>query len=188
MSHERRLAVTAVVVLLVAGAAFWFAPANDDAQRTASTSPATETVAGQEAAAAPPIEATTPPALAVPEGFDHVIGSGATLAFDESELAGRPPLVIALDLEVASANDEARPVRVISDDGRVIELEGPVDAATRTKATLRIDPEWLTPGRYVVEVKTTERSHFPLRRYVIEVSGEGVLEPELSGGNGTSPS
>ena len=26
-----------------------------------------------------------------------------------------------------------------------------------------------TPGRYVVEIKTTEITHFPVRRYAIEV-------------------
>ena len=32
---------------------------------------------------------------------------------------------------------------------------------------VRLGP--VPPGRYVIEVKTVERSHFPLRRYALEV-------------------
>jgi hypothetical protein len=36
-------------------------------------------------------------------------------------------------------------------------------------ATLELDPSWLLPGSYFVELQTTERSAFPVRRYAIEV-------------------
>ena len=32
-----------------------------------------------------------------------------------------------------------------------------------------LDPEWLQPGRYLIEIRTAEKIHFPLRRYVLEV-------------------
>ena len=68
-----------------------------------------------------------------------------------------------------SADDEPRPVRLIGPDGRVLETVGALDTDDRRSARVEIDPAFLRPGRYVVEMKTTERSHFPLRRYALEV-------------------
>ena len=102
-------------------------------------------------------------------GLDHTIASGATLAVDPGELRSGRPLRLALELGVPSADLEPRPVRVIAPDGRLLETVGPVDPDDRLTTSLSIDPDWLTPGRYIVEVKTTERTHFPLRRYAIEI-------------------
>jgi hypothetical protein len=101
--------------------------------------------------------------------LDQAIASGATLTVDRAGLPSGRPLVLALELGVPSADLEPRPVRVIAPDGRLLETSGPVDPEDRLTTSLSIDPDWLTPGRYIVEVKTTERAHFPLRRYAIEV-------------------
>jgi hypothetical protein len=75
---------------------------------------------------------------------------------------------VRLDLGVASATDEPRPVRLIGPGGFVRHGEGAVGEG-RASARYEIDPTWLAPGRYIIEVKTTEPSHFPLRRYALEV-------------------
>ena len=50
------------------------------------------------------------------------------------------------------------------------ETTGVVHEDDPTRASVEIEPGWLDPpGRYMVEIKTKERTHFPLRRYVIEV-------------------
>jgi hypothetical protein len=101
--------------------------------------------------------------------FDHAIESGTTLGLAVEQLPSGRPLVLALELGVPSADLEPRPVRVIAPDGRLLHAGGPVDPDSRRSASLSIDPAWLTPGRYIVEVRTTERTHIPLRRYAIEV-------------------
>ena len=54
-----------------------------------------------------------------------------------------------------------------------------MEGQARGTTLVDVDTGWLRPsGRYLIEVKTLERSHFPLRRYALEVrparaSGEG---------------
>jgi hypothetical protein len=67
-----------------------------------------------------------------------------------------------------SADAEPRPVRLMSQDQRALEIPGALDS-DRTAATIELDPGYLQPGTYLVEIETTEQSHFPLRRYFIIV-------------------
>ena len=97
------------------------------------------------------------------------IESSGTVEIAASELVPGRPVVLHLVLGEPSKTDEPRPVRVLAFDGsRQLEAQGSLDS-DRTQATFSIDPSFLTPGRYIVEVKTTEPSHLPLRRYVVEV-------------------
>jgi hypothetical protein len=59
-------------------------------------------------------------------------------------------------------------VRLIGPDGSTHEGRGVLDAE-RMQARFEIDPAWLAWGVNIVEVKTTEASHFPLRRYTLEL-------------------
>ena len=119
----------------------------------------------------PPAEgvARAPEPTQRPSAFDHVIESGETLALDAASLPVGRPLVLKLALAEPSRSADPRPVRVIAPDGRLLHLSGALVADDRRSAEVEIDPDWLAPGRYVVEVKTTEKTHFPLRRYALEV-------------------
>jgi len=119
------------------------------------------------APAAPP---PAPPRLAVPDAAGEIrIATHETIQIDGASLAPGKPVVLRLDLEVPSRTEEPRPVRVFSQDRRILEGEGALGDG-RTDARFEIDPAFLSvPGRYVVEVKTTEISHFPIRRYALEV-------------------
>ena len=96
------------------------------------------------------------------------MGSGETIVFQAAKLEPGRPVELSLDLEVASQNDEPRPVRIIGPDGKVRERRAPL-ADERRSARFDVDSEWLVPGRHIIEVRTTELSHFPLRRYAVEV-------------------
>ncbi len=50
-----------------------------------------------------------------------------------------------------------------------LEIRGALHEADRRSARFELQADWLSPGRYIIEMKTTERTHFPLRRYVLEV-------------------
>ena len=52
----------------------------------------------------------------------------------------------------------------------MIELATSPFGADRTRARIDLPPDALNrPGRYIIEIETTEKSHIPLRRFAIEV-------------------
>jgi len=111
-----------------------------------------------------------PPARAVdaPQAGEIGIVAGETIEIDSKSLEPGRPVVVRLDLGVPSRTDEPRPVRLLGPSGFVREGQGALGEG-RGSARYEIDAAWLTPGRYVIEVKTTEQSHFPIRRYALEV-------------------
>ena len=115
----------------------------------------------------PPADQT--PRLAVPnEAGEISLAHHETIQLDSASLTPGKPLVMHLDIEVPQLTDEPRPVRVISPEGRIFEGQG-VLGEGRSNARFEIDQAFFKPGRYLVEIKTTEMTHFPLRRFLIEV-------------------
>ena len=93
----------------------------------------------------------------------------ATLALSRADFPASGSVVVKIDLGAPSADDKPRLVRMFSEtDQRGILTEARLDE-TRTIGTIELDPNFLQPGEYFVEVTTTERSAFPLRRYAIVV-------------------
>jgi hypothetical protein len=117
---------------------------------------------GEPAPAAAPVPA--PAAAARPP----VARAGGTLVLERSSFPASGPVRVTLDLPEASADGDPRPVRMISQDERTLEIHGALES-DRTAATIEVDPGYLQPGTYLVEVKTTERGAMPLRRYFIIV-------------------
>jgi hypothetical protein len=80
--------------------------------------------------------------------------------------------VLALDLEMP---DEARgygprQVRVVDvERQRLLETTGASVSGAETGLRIEIDPGWLQPGRYLIEVETAEKRPLALRRYVLEL-------------------
>jgi hypothetical protein len=92
-----------------------------------------------------------------------------TLALERAVLPAQGPVRLSLALAEPSADAEPRPVTVVSiQDQRVFSTQGHLDAE-RMNATIDVPVDFLQPGTYLVQMKTTERTHFPLRRYAIEV-------------------
>ena len=103
-------------------------------------------------------------------------GRGLTLASGESgeiatsSLKRGEPFELNLRLPAVAAGVESLPVRVLAEDGRVLEIAATIRGEDRDLASVEIAGEWLaSTGRYVVEVRTSEQTHFPLRRYAFEV-------------------
>ena len=122
-------------------------------------------IAAPEAAPAFPAPATRPPEpVASPS-----VAPSQTLELERASFPASGPVRVNLELPEISADAEPRPVRMVSQpDHRILELPGALDSG-RTAATIEVDPAYLQPGTYLVEMQTTERSHFPFRRYVIVV-------------------
>lgn len=107
-----------------------------------------------------------PPVPFVTGAGPHPIEKGRTLGIEAADLPQTPLL---LDLRIPADVIPPEPlVKVTAPDGRVLETLG---SATDPADGLRlaIDPAWLTPGRYVIEVRTLDRSHLPLRRFALLV-------------------
>jgi hypothetical protein len=79
------------------------------------------------------------------------------------------PLVVELVLAVPSTNAEPLRAQLRDTTGRAFALLAAVEQGERMSARIEIEPSWLRPGSYLVELRTTERSHFPIRRYPFAV-------------------
>jgi hypothetical protein len=65
--------------------------------------------------------------------------------------------------------DEPLGFRIVSPDGRRLEGQASPGGDDRRRARVQIEPGWLSQGRYLVELRTREKSHFPIRRFVLDV-------------------
>jgi len=135
--------------------------------RSAPPPPAPEPIAAP-APALPPLP--FPPQPGVPDAAGELrIASNQAIEIEAASLVPGKPVVVRLVLGEPSRDAAPRPVRVISEDRRVLEGEGALGEGL-ADARFEIDSAFLTrPGRYVIEIKTTELSHFPLRRYALVV-------------------
>ncbi len=80
--------------------------------------------------------------------------------------------VLALELELARElrGTGPRRVRVVdAGSGRVLDTVALPLRSTDGGLGLDLDPAWLRPGRYLIEVEIVGGGPFPLRRYVLEV-------------------
>ncbi len=159
-----------VVIALVAIAAigFWLVGQRDEALPGSATP--------EQSADATPSE---PPGAGAPEPEPEPEAVKAPAVVIEDK--GRLKVVLASlqEGEVAAVGlampDDARgdaplETRVIdATRERVIDLEAIPISGEGAGVRLEIDPEWLEPGQYLIQVRTAEKSHFPVRRYVLEV-------------------
>ena len=106
----------------------------------------------------------------------HQLVSGQAIEISIDPHRRSQPVAFSLSLAEASTDDEPRPVRLVASDGRILELDGTV-ANDRMAASIEVPAEFLSPGRYLVEVKTTEATHFPLLRYVVVVRSSQAETP-----------
>jgi hypothetical protein len=117
----------------------------------------------------PPAPTEAAPAPPDPDLEGLVLQSGATLEIARASLSSDEPVVVNLLLPEPSQTSEPLAVRVLAFDGRILETRGALHEADRRSARFELQADWLSPGRYLIEMKTTERTHFPLRRYALEV-------------------
>jgi hypothetical protein len=98
------------------------------------------------------------------------ITEGGRLSIDATSLRDGDVLALGLGLPEEAQGEEPLSVRIVSVDGRRLETTAVPAAGSESGLRLEIDPKWLAPGSYMIEVRTAEKTHFPIRRYVLEVS------------------
>ena len=118
---------------------------------------------------APAIPVPTEAAKSANPSLEKPLAPFATLELSRADFPASGTVTVKVDLGAPSADDKPRTVRMFSQtDQHGILTDARLDE-TRTVGTIQLDPNFLQPGEYFVEVTTTERSAFPVRRYAIVV-------------------
>jgi hypothetical protein len=117
------------------------------------------------AAPAPP----TPAAAPLTEIPELRIAANGRLALDEAALPEQGPLTLALELTDEARGSGERQVRVISANGRRIDTTASPLSGAGSGVRLELDPAFLSPGRYMIEIDTVDNHPLRIRRYVLEV-------------------
>ncbi len=99
----------------------------------------------------------------------HHIAQGERLFLDSAELSEAASLHVTLEFPDVWRGETPRPVRVVSGDGRAIDVIAAREIDGEQLFALEIDSSALTPGPYLIEIKSAERSPLQLRRFVFEV-------------------
>ena len=154
--------------MLVAGAGAGLWLALPDSPRTAH-----ETIADTASPQAGAAE--TPGTPALPGHPASRISDGGRLRVDLDALREGEVMVLALDLPDEARGDGALHVKVVDVAGRLFETEATSIEGSGHGLRLEIDPEWLEPGRYMIQVETAENHPLALRRYVLEVTVDGRI-------------
>ena len=104
------------------------------------------------------------------ERVDFDLTAGETMSVAVKDLPTERPLALNLLLPAALPSADVLPARIVAMDGsRELKLPDAVVANDRGKVQVQIESGWLSPGRYRIEIKTTEPSHLALRRYLLEI-------------------
>jgi len=129
--------------------------------------------AGAMAATAASTRPTAPapaPAAAPAETANGLrIASGERLRLDANALPDTGPLSLVLELGDETRASGEHTARVVSPDGRRVDLTATALPGSGSGLRLEIDPAFLTPGLYMIEVDTAEAHPLPIRRYVLEI-------------------
>jgi hypothetical protein len=79
-------------------------------------------------------------------------------------------LALGLDLPDEARGTQPLPLKLVDVRGRMLELDAVPVEGPGNGLRIEIDPAWLDPGRYLIQVETAETHPLALRRYVLEVS------------------
>lgn len=117
----------------------------------------------------PPVPIT--PRAPGPAGWS--VEAGQTVAIDADDLPETG--TIGVDLVLGEASADGRPLsgRILSFDvsreNRVREIEAQVIGSERLVARVELPVDFLIEDLYLLEIKTTEKTALPVRRYRVEI-------------------
>lgn len=100
--------------------------------------------------------------------FDLAAGESISLAIED--LPKDRPLTLDLALPAVLPSADPLPARIVAMDGTAkLKLPDAVVASDRDRVQVEIESGWLAPGRYSIEIETSETAQLALRRYLLEV-------------------
>lgn len=117
---------------------------------------------GEAPVAPPPVAGAPAPA--------YSIGENARLTVPLGELREGEVLALGLDMPDEARGLAPRKVQVVDvDRGRVLEVQGEAIEGAGSGLRIEMEPDWVQAGRYLIQVRTAEPTHLPVRRYVLEL-------------------
>jgi hypothetical protein len=108
-------------------------------------------------------------ASAAPRSADYTLWPAELVKIDQAALPVDRALLVELVLAEPSMHAEPLPAQLRDASGRSLDLLAAIELDERSSARVEIEPGWLQAGSYLIELRTTERSHFPIRRYPFTV-------------------
>ncbi len=148
-----------VAACVAFGIGIWRAEA--PAPRQVEPTPATTPEPPQAKAAETPTETAEP---------GHRISEFGRLRLEAGDLPVFGPVALVLDLpDEARGDSEPRTVRIVCEDGRALDTTASIEPGAGSGVRIEIDSNWLRRGDYMISVTTSEPTHFPVRRYVLEI-------------------
>ena len=164
--------VAAVVAILALSLAYFLtgSPPTDEPESGTTRMPG--------APAAPPAEGTpseAPAGAAARPGQAAAprirIEESGRLSTTRDALREGDALVLGLALSDVARGEAPIDVKVVDVRGRRLDVRGVPVEGTDAGLRLEIDPDWLEPSRYLIELETIEKKPLALRRYVLEITG-----------------
>jgi len=125
-----------------------------------------------KAPAAPEVPAPPPAAEAAPSAPELPslrIAEGGRLSIAAEELPEDAPLSLVLEISDEARGEGVRSVRVVSVDGRRLDASATPLAGEGSGVRLDVEPGFLSPGRYLIEIDTVDPHPLRIRRFVLEV-------------------
>jgi hypothetical protein len=120
----------------------------------------------------PPAATSTPAievkAAAADSGVRRIAAHGK-LTLEHAALPTEGPLTLDLDLLDEFRGSSERAVRIISTDGRRMDSSASPLPGAGSGVRMEIDPSFLSPGRYMIEIDTVGKHPLQIRRYVLEL-------------------
>lgn len=116
------------------------------------------------------------PATAM-SAIDYTVDLAQITTISAKNLPVGRPVTLGLTLPEPAPLATQLTAKIVDESNRELDAQALVVGRSPTgegaeeggTARLEIEEGWLTPGTYLIYLKTTEKSHFPLRRYPIEV-------------------
>ena len=99
-----------------------------------------------------------------------VVTWGTPLELVAADLPTDRPIYFDFALPLDAQPRQPIESRILSRGRAPHPLQGEVIGADHTTVRLKVDAGLFAPGQFVVEVKTTESSHLPARRFMIIVN------------------
>jgi hypothetical protein len=97
------------------------------------------------------------------------IAAHGRLILDVAELPSAGLLTLDLELPDNARGSGERAVKIMSTDGRRADTTASPLPGAESGVRLELDPGFLTPGRYMIEVATDDKHPLQIRRYVLEL-------------------
>jgi hypothetical protein len=153
--------------LLIGAVAFWLTRPDDSAERRED--PTAGEAAERQAEGLGVGESTAIPGARAPA---RIIPDNGRLRVTREELREGDVLAIGLAMPDEARGEAPRRIKVADVSGRAMEGRGVAIDGAGNGLRLEVDPNWLRPGRYLIQVETAEQKPLALRRYVLEVVEE----------------